>query len=233
MLEFALQQTSDGGYIVAGYTGEYIWVLKLSSDGDIEWQRTYGGRDSDVANSIQQTSDGGYIVAGYTASFGAGHYDIWVLKLSSDGDIEWQRTYGGRDSDRSYSIQQTSDGGYIVAGYTDSFGARNIWVLKLSSDGDIEWQRIYGGRDSDKSYSIQQTSDGGYIVAGDTDSFGRGGNNIWVLKLSSDGDIEWQRTYGDGSFDIAYSIKQTSDGGYIVAGRTSSFGAGHYDIWVL
>ena len=200
-----------------------------------QWAKTYGGSKEEYANSIQQTSDGGYIVAGYTKSFGAGETDIWVLKLSSNGAIEWHHTSGGINTDKSYSIQQTSDGGYIVAGRTASFGAGHydIWVLKLSSNGAIEWQRTYGGRSSDVAYSIQQTSDGGYIVAGYTDSFYAGGEAIWVLKLSSDGDIEWQRTYGDGSFDIAYSIQQTSDGGYIVAGRTTSFGAGSYDIWVL
>ena len=140
-----IQETDDGGYIVAGYTysfgagNEDIWVLKLDEDGNVEWQKTYGGSDEDWAHSIQQTSDGGYIVAGYTYSFGAGEGDFWVLKLDENGNVEWQKTYGGSDYDRAKSIQQTDDGGYIVAGSTYSFGAGyyDFWVLKLDENGEI------------------------------------------------------------------------------------------------
>ena len=237
----SIQQTSDGGYIVAGTSwsfvaGNYdIWVLRLSSTGTIDWQHTYGGSGDDHASSIQQTSDGGYIVAGSTSSFGAGDYDICLLKLSSTGTIDWQHTYGGSKLDRVISIQQTSDGGYIVAGETVSFGAGvgDIWVLKLSSTGTIDWQHTYGGSGFDWANSIQQTSDGGYIVAGISYSFRAGNEDIWVLRLSSTGTVDWQHTYGGSGFDDARSIQQTSDGGYIVAGTTSSFGAGYYNIWVL
>ena len=199
-----------------------------------QWATTYGGSGTDEANFIQQTSDGGYIVAGMTDSFGAGEYDIWVLKLSPDGEIEWQKTYGGSGTDEANFIQQTSDGGYIVAGMTDSFGAGeyDIWVLKLSSTGDIEWQKTYGGSRWDETPSIQQTSDGGYIVAGSA-NFGGGSRDFWILKLSPDGEIEWQKTYGGSDHDFAHSIQQTSDGGYIVAGYTFSWGAGSEDFWVL
>jgi uncharacterized delta-60 repeat protein len=233
-------QTTDGGYIVAGYTNSFgagfynFWILKLNSAGNIEWQKTYGGGDYDKAYSIQQTNDGGYIVLGNTESFGAGGQDIWVLKLSSEGDIEWQKTYGGSDADEAHSILQTSDGGYIVAGYTNSFGAGwyDFWVLKFSSDGDIEWQKAYGGSSDDIAHSIQQTSDGRYIVVGETNSFGAGGVDIWILKLSSGGDVEWQKALGGSSDDIAYCIQHTIDGRYIVAGYTGSFGAGDYDFWI-
>ena len=236
-----IQQTNDGGYIVAGEAQlfdavwQHFWILKLSSDGEVEWQRAYGGNYWDRATSIQQTSDGGYIVAGNTYSFGAGKSDFWVLRLSSDGGIEWQHAYGGSEFDDAHSIQQTSDGGYIVAGETYSFGAgkKDFWVLKLSSDGDIEWQHAYGGSEFDCAHSIQQTSDGGYIVAGHTMSFGAGSADVWVLKLNSTGEIEWKHSYGGGESDAAYSIHQTNDGGYIVAGHTISFGAGNLDIWVL
>ena len=237
----SIQQTSDGGYIVAGYTMSFgagnhdLWVLKLNADGSIAWQKTYGGSGDERADSIQQTSDGGYIVAGYTMSFGAGYADLWVLKLNADGTVAWQNTYGGQYDDEAYSIQQTSDGGYIVAGSTGSFGAGNldIWVLKLNTDGSIAWQSTYGGSSVDEATTIQQTSDGGYIVAGDTMSFGAGNLDLWVLKLNADGSIAWQKTYGGSSQDQATSIQQTSDGGYIVAGYTMSFGAGNFDIWVL
>jgi uncharacterized delta-60 repeat protein len=240
---FSIQQTSDGGYIVAGYTYSFgagnsdFWVLKLNASGDVVWQKTYGGGGNDGAYSIQQTSDGGYIVAGYTSSFGAGGSDFWVLKLDAGGDVVWQKTYGGGYGDWTLSIpiRQTSDGGYIVAGGTESFGAGGIdvWVLKLDASGDVVWQKTYGGAGNDWAHFIQQTSDGGYIVAGGTYSFGAGYDDFWVLKLDAGGDVVWQKTYGGGFYDDASSVQQTSDGGYIVAGETWSFSATGYDVWVL
>jgi uncharacterized delta-60 repeat protein len=237
---YSIQQTTDGGYIVAGRTHSFgagyadIWVLKLDPNGDVQWQKTYGGPDWDTAYSIQQTSDGGYIVAGMTESFGAGYADIWVLKLDSNGDVQWQKTYGGPGNDGAYSIRQTADGGYIVSGeYSFGAGYVDIWVLKLDSNGNVQWQKTYGGPDWDTAYSIQQTSDGGYIVAGWTASFGAGVSDLWVLKLDPNGNIQWQKTYGGSANDRAESIQQTTDGGYIVAGWTYSFGAGNFDMWVL
>ncbi len=244
----SIQQTSDGGYIVAGQTsfgagsGD-IWVLKLNADGSLTgpnaWQKTYGfSMSGEYASSIQQTSDGGYIVAGYTDSGGGSGGNAWVLKLKANGDVDWQNTYGSSMHDSANSIQQTSDGGYIVAGQT-AFGAGSgdIWVLKLNADGSLTgpnaWQKTYGfSMSGEYASSIQQTSDGGYIVAGYTDSGGGSGGNAWVLKLKANGDVDWQNTYGSSMHDSANSIQQTSDGGYIVAGETA-FGAGSGDIWVL
>jgi hypothetical protein len=239
---YSIQQTSDGGYIVAGEAysfgagGSDACVLKLDGDGNVQWQKTYGGSNLDSASSIQQTSDSGYIVAGQTGSFGAGFYDAWVLKLDGDGYVQWQKTYGGTDSDFVNSIQQTSDSGYIVAGQTGSFsaGSYDVWVLKLDGDGYVQWQKTYGGAaNNDSANSIQQTSDNGYIVAGQTQSFGAGGYDAWVLKLDGDGYVQWQKTYGGTSEDEVYSIQQTSDNGYIVAGQTYAFGAVYSDAWVL
>ncbi len=236
-----IQQTSDGGYIVAGYTRPInavkgdIWILKLSTAGVIEWQRTYGESDDDYAECIQQTNDGSYIVAGHTKSFGAGGSDIWILKLDSKGNIKWQRTYGGSDLDLVYSIQQTDDDGYILVARTCSFGAGSddIWILKLDSEGNIKWQRTYGGTSYDMAYSIQQTSDRGYIVAGRTYSFGEGKDDAWILKLTSSGDIEWQRTYGGSGYDGSSFIQQTSDGGYIVLGYYTFDCLEGADTWIL
>jgi len=200
-----------------------------------EWAKTYGGSSSDYVKSIQQTTDGGYIVAGSTYSFAAGVIDFWVLKLDSSGNVTWQKTYGGSGGDSASSIQQTTDDGYIVAGYTNSFaaGVIDFWVLKLDSSGNVTWQKTYGGSESDFASSIQQTTDGGYIVAGSTHSFGAGDEDFWVLKLDSSGNVTWQKTYGGSGGDSASSIQQTTDGGYIVAGSTHSFGAGSSDIWIL
>lgn len=237
---YSLQQTIDGGYIVAGIsffvdtqTADIV-ILKLSVDGTEEWSKTYGGTGDDRAYSILLTDEGGYIVAGYTSSFGAGDNDIWILKLASDGSIEWQKTYGGSESEETHSILHTSDGGYIIAGYSASFGAGlDFLVIKLNTGGEIEWQKTYGGSRLDVAYSIQQTFDGGYIVAGETESFGAGNKDMWILKLSILGNIEWQRMYGGGQNEEASSIQQTVDGGYIVAGFTDTYGAGEQDILIL
>jgi uncharacterized delta-60 repeat protein len=228
----SIQQTSDGGYIAAGNDG--FWVAKLDSTGSVEWQKSYGG-SNDMATSVQQTPDGGYIVVGSTSSNGAGGFDFWVLKLNSNGLVEWQKTYGGSGDDYASSVQETADGGYVVAGSTDSFGAglSDAWVLKLSSVGSVVWQKTYGGSGEDNASSVQQTLDGGYIVAGSTTSFGAGSRDIWILKLDATGSVQWQTTYGGIGDDYTSSIQNTTDGGYLVAGSTNSFGAGGYDFWVL
>ncbi|MCK4821760.1 hypothetical protein KA005_38695, partial [bacterium] len=164
-------------------------MLKLNSLGDIEWQRTYGGELCDCANAIQITSDGGYVITGCTDSFGTGENNSWILKLNSSGNIEWQRAYGGSDSYVLYSIQQTRDGGYVVAGNVWFSSFPDIWVLKLSSLGDVEWQHTYGGYNIDYARSIQQTNEGGFIVAGRTDLLGSGSNDLLVIKLGPNGDI--------------------------------------------
>ncbi len=231
----SVQQTADGGYIVAGGADGDAWVLKLNSDGTVAWQKAYGGPGTDYATSVRQTGDGGYIVAGYADASGSGNTDAWLLKLNSSGTVLWQKTYGGPEIDAVVSIQQTGDGGYIAAGYSDSFnpGSRDAWVLKLNASGSVLWQKAYGGPGEDFVSSIQQTADGGYIVAGYTSSFGAGNEDAWVLKLNGDGSVAWQKTYGGSGDEEAKSIQQTADGGYIVAGYTSSFGAGNGDVWVL
>jgi len=238
---YSIQQTSDGGYIVTGYTISYgagsddIWVLKLDSAGSQIWAKTFGGAGSENASSVQQTTDGGYIVAGYTTSYGAGGGDIWMLKLNSSGNQVWAQTFGGTQTDAASSVQQTTDGGYIVAGYTTSYGAGggDIWVLKLDSSGNQMWAQTFGGTGTDAASSVQQTPDGGYIVAGDTYSYGAGVSDIWVLKLDSFGNQTWAQLFGGTESDQAHSVKLTPDGGYIVAGVTSSYGAGGADVWVL
>lgn len=239
----SILETAGGGYVVAGETKSFgagdwdVWVLKLDEDGAIQWQRTYGGEDLDMSSAepIQQTSDGGYVLTGRTKSFGAGGSDAWAVKLDKDGTMQWQKTYGGSADEYARSIKQTPDGGYVVAGYTESFGAgdMDVWVLRLDGNGDLQWDKTYGGPASDVTYSIQRTLDGGYVLAGETESFGAGDGDAWVLKLGKDGAIQWQKTYGGKAWDGAVSIRQTSNGGYAVAGETETFGAGQLDFWVL
>jgi hypothetical protein len=267
----SIQQTSDGGFIVAGETrsndgdvsGNHgksdAWVVKLNSLGDILWKKCLGGTGNDYARSIQQISDGGFILTGYTNSNNGdvsgnnGYYDAWVVKLNSSGDILWQKCLGGTYDDYARSIQQTSDTGFILAGYTFSndgdvsgnHGFSDAWVVKLNSSGDIIWQKCFGGTNEDYAYSIQQTSDSGFIVAGytfsnDGDVSGYHGYfDYWVVKLNSSGDIEWQKCLGGTYYDYAYSIQQTSNGGFIVAGSTNSNNGdvsgyhGYFDYWVV
>ncbi len=236
----SVQQTSDGGYILAGYTAPLgapgdILLIKTDANGNIIWAKTYGGSADEYASSVQQTSDGGYIVAGWTTSFGAVWTDIFLIKTDANGNIIWAKTYGGTGFDYAYSVQQTSDGGYIVAGETNSFGA--VWydafLIKTDANGDVEWAKTYGGIDEDLAFSVQQTSDGGYIVAGFTESFGVGGDDIFLIKTDANGNIIWAKTYGGTNNDWAYSVQQTSDGGYILAGLTPSFGAGFSDAFLV
>jgi len=243
----SLFATSDGGYIFAGQTipqnpqnpDDYfdILVIKIDSDGNIQWQRVYATDQEDAAyGGIHETTDGGYRVLGFTMpARWYGNHVLWVLKLTPNGDIEWQQTYGtdyGIDVPRAFNL--TNDGGCIISGYTYSYGTEKIWILKLDSSGNIEWQRTYGGNHIDESgNSIHQTDDGGFIVAGSTWSFGAGDGDYCVLKLDSSGDIEWQRAYGGEGLDFAHGIQVASDGGYIVVGRTETFGAGGTDCWIL
>ncbi len=223
------------------------WALFPSLVSASYWAKTYGGSYYDEARAIQQTSDGGYIVAGWTESFGAGRADILVLKLDSDGQLEWQRTYGGSNTDRAYSIQQTSDGGYIVAGESASFsndGTFDMWILKLKSNGDIEWEKRYhqnGNYLHEGAFSARQTTDGGYIVVGWMNS--NRGIDIIAMKLVSDGSIVWQKDIGkkpegvytnDPHDDIAYSVEQTNDGGYIIAATTTVPATVWYPVpWII
>ncbi len=228
----SIKQTTDGGFIVVGYTesfGSGLWVLKTDRNGNISWQKIYGGGYSGYQHaSIQQTTDSGYIVAG--AGWGL---DVCVIKLDQTGNISWQKTYGGSENDEAFSIQQTTDGGFIVAGYTFSFGTgyNDMWILKLDQTGNISWQKTYGGSDYDDAYSIQQTADGGFIVAGRTHSFGAGGWDMLVLKLDQTGNVSWQKTYGGNGDEAAYSIRQSTDGGFIVSGESSSLGT--FCMWIL
>jgi hypothetical protein len=267
----SVQQTADGGYIVAGFTqsnngdvtgnhgGYDYWVVKLNSNGNVQWQKCLGGTGDDHSSSVQQTTDGGYIVAGRTGSNDGdatgnhGDWDYWVVKLDSSGNIQWQKCLGGTGSDFASSIQQTTDGGYIVAGYTYSnegdvtgnHGYSDYWVVKLNSSGNVQWQKCLGGTGDDFASSVQQTTDGGYIVAGQTGSNdgdvtgNHGYGDCWVVKLDSSGNILWQKCLGGTSVEWAFSIQQTTDGGYIAAGRTGSNDGdvtgnhGYWDYWVV
>jgi hypothetical protein len=236
---YSVQRTSDGGYIVAGSTfylgggGNNILLIKIDTNGDVQWAKTYGGTGAELAHSVQQTSDGGYILAGTTIIGGSGN-EALLIKTDAYGNVQWAKTYGGINADFAYSVQQTSDGGYIVAGTTYSFGVGgDILLIKTDANGNVIWAKTYGGTGYDEAYSVQQTSGGGYIVAGTTNSFGAGGFDVFLIKTDAFGNVQWAKTYGEAGNDAANSVRQTSDGGYIVAGGTHSFSAGWGDIFLI
>lgn len=237
---WTIQQTIDGGYIISGRTNSFgagnwdIFVVRTNSNGDAIWTRTYGGSNADWADDLKATSDGGFIFAGRTMSFGNGSGDFYLVKSDSLGVIEWSRTYGGTADERAFSVQQTADGGYLIAGETFSFGQGvDCYVVKTDADGDTLWTRNYGGNADDWASSIQQTTDGGHLIAGQTGSFGAGGNDFYILRTDAQGDTLWTRVHGGSATEYAFSIQQTTDGGYIVAGWTTSFGAGSWDFYVV
>jgi len=275
--ESQIQKTTDGGYILScrsysndgdvsgNHGGGDIWVVKLTNQGIIEWQKCLGGSRYEQGRSIRQTSDGGYILTG-TATSNDGDVigihglieDIWVVKLSSLGVIQWQKCLGGSQGENGYTINQTLDGGYILIGRTQSndgdvsgnHGDYDAWVVKLSSLGLIQWQKCLGGSGIDFVPSLNKTTDGGYIITGrtqsnDGDVSGNHGPNlwsqgdIWVVKLSSLGVIQWQKCLGGSQDEGGYTIQQTTDGGYILNGYSSSNDgdvSGNYgqgDVWVV
>jgi len=212
-----------------------LLIASAHAQPDSLWSRAFGGANTDVCNSVQQTSDGGYFLAGSTYSFGSGLTDFWLVKTDAQGDSLRSRTFGGSDFEWCTSVQQTSDSGYVLAGHTRSFGAGNydLWLVKTDANGDSLWSRTFGGSSNDYCSSVQQTSDGGYVLAGYTYSFGAGDYDFWLVKTDAQGDSLWSRTYGGTWEDCCWSFQQTSDGGYVLAGRTSSFGAGISDFWLV
>jgi hypothetical protein len=267
----AVSETSDGGAIVAGRTqsqdGDVVgqhgswdaWVLKFDDTGTIQWSLCLGGSSQEYAEACQQTDDGGYIIAGWTRSTDGdvtnnqGFSDYWVIKLDGNGDLQWQRTYGGEGGDYAYAMALTSDGGYVVAGssnsdsgdVTDNHGAEDVWVVKLDADGDIEWQRSMGGTNNDIAHEIRACADGGYIVTSETSSSNgdvigsNGSDDFWAVKLDQSGTPQWQACLGGTSDDQPEDGLMTMDGGYAAVGRTTSTNGdvtgqhGNGDIWVV
>ena len=239
---FSAQQTNDGGYIGAGYTSSIgagyndFYLVKTDAFASVEWTHTYGGSNDDWAYCVRQTSDGGFVACGYTMSYGAGAMDFYLVRTDSLGDTLWTHTYGGVASEEAYSVQETSDGGFIIAGYTSSFGGpyKNFYLVKTDASGDTLWTRAYGGTYDEVARSIRQTSDNGFIIAGYTHTYHPPSSyNFYLIKTNSLGDTLWTHTYGGNSVDEAYALDLTSDNGYVLTGKTYSFGAGGYDAYLV
>jgi len=248
---FSVDEANDGGYVVAGATHSYgvgidAWLFKTYPNGTMQWQKNYGGLGYDCASCVQKTNDSGYILAGATNSFSSdGYNDIWLIKTDSVGTMEWTRTIDTSGIERANSVQQTSDGGYIIAGnYRFDIPPTwdNFWLVKTNATGYMEWEVPWGGNGTDVAYSAQETKDGGFIAAGSTMNYytiengtmSFGSTDAVLVKTDSGGNIEWNRTYGrSDTVEQFYSVQQTFDGQYIAAGYTNSSGTGSFDFWLI
>ena len=240
---YSIQQTADEGYIIAGMTSSYntkqnfdAWLVKTDADGNQVWYKIFGGDDRDWARSVHLTTDGGYIVVGETYSYGAGIQDAWLIKTDAGGNRVWDKTFGGEGWHYAPSVLQTVDGDYVIAGSTqDSIAVSpDAWLIKTDADGNLIWDKTFGGGGHDRFNSIMQTADGGYIIAGNTESYGAGEWwDAWLIKTDADGNQVWDKTFGGVQSDGARSVQLTADGGYIIAGRTESYGAGGSDAWLI
>jgi len=250
---FTACETSDGNYIMIGATESYdagngdIWLVKADPNGNELWNKTFGGPAWECGRSIIETSDGNYLLAGGTESF-VDEYDrdVWLIKTDPDGNVLWNKTFGGSGKDDSWSVQETNDCGYVIVGCTDSFSAHNrsifdlnaveyldVLLIKTDQDGNEEWIRTFGGGSYDLGYSGQQTNDGGYIITGVTKSYGNGFGDFWLIKTDSNGYEEWNRTFGGANDEYSRSVRQTSDVGYIIVGDTGVRNNASYDVWLV
>jgi len=234
--------TNDGGYALAGITtsfgngGHDLWLVKTDENGDSLWSRTYGRPYNDNCGSAIQTSDGGYLLVGNTRYEYQGQTDWWIVKTDINGDSLWSRTFGGYSNDMCQSVLQTSDGGYVLAGETKSInGSDDWWLIRTDINGDSLWSRVFGNADrGDNCSFVGETFAGGYMLAGGiNEPLPSREMDMWLIVTDSNGDSLWSRTYGGPGGEWAYSVQQTADGGFALAGRTNSYGSGGFDVWLL
>jgi hypothetical protein len=274
-------KTLDGGYAVLGYTNSTdgdvqgkssavndYWLLKLDSNGNLEWNKTYGGSKDDRGQGLTQTIDGGYALTGYAmsddgdGSINNGFHDNWVLKVDALGTIEWEKSFGFSGHDHSYDILETQDGGYFFTGFLDITSARSdgntekassltrhgvgeFWGTKIDERGELQWRGYFGGTNNDRSHAVVQSDDGGFVMAGfsESDDFDitdtQGSYDFWMVKVDAIGNMLWERSFGGSGIEIAHDIAKTNDGGYVLTGNTFSTDGdisqanGESDFWLI
>ncbi|MCX7697992.1 MAG: hypothetical protein N2114_00800 [Candidatus Goldbacteria bacterium] len=242
----SIQQTTDGGYIIAGFTNSFGasgyngYLVKTDSFGNTIWSNTFGGNGSDQLNFVRQTVDSsGYIIIGSTDSYGVpGYKNIYLVRTNNNGTAIWTKAFGeNKYNCYGKSVHQTSDDGYFIVGtkeYTGGFGyTTDVFLIKTDNIGTMTWSKTIGGSSIDNGFFGQQTKDGGYIVIGQTFSYGAGNSDIYLIKIDNSGNTVWSKTFGGTSVDVGYSIQQTKDEGYIIVGKTTSYGAGDYDVYLI
>ncbi len=274
-------QTSDGGYAVLGFTNSIdgdlsekvlnvndYWLLKLDADGNLQWNKTYGGSGDDRGQSVIQTTDGGYAIVGYAmsddgdGSNNEGFHDNWILRLDASGNILWERSFGFSGHDHSYDVVQTSDGGFFFSGFLDvtssegqgstakapfltNHGVGEFWGTKLDANGNLMWRRYFGGTNNDRSFGVVEANDGGLVMVGASESNdfdisnSKGSYDFWVVKVSSSGELIWERSFGGTGIDKGYAIVKTQDNSYAITGNTFSADTdisknnGESDVWLI
>ncbi len=260
----AIIATTDGGYAILGFSNSIdgdltdktievndYWLLKLDADGNLEWNKTYGGSKDDRGQSLVQTKDGGYAMTGYAMSSDGdgsnneGFHDNWIVKLDATGMIEWEKSFGFSGHDHSYDILQTDDEGFFFVGFLDITSARadgntdkggsltahgvgEFWGTKIDPKGDLQWRGYFGGTNNDRAHAVVQADDGGFVLSGFTESDDydisdtRGSYDFWIVKVDRNGNLLWERSFGGTGIEISRDIAKTYDGGYVVAGNTFS-----------
>jgi hypothetical protein len=276
----SLAQTSDGGFILTGYSmssdGDASknegfhdnWILKLDAQGNLEWESSYGFSGHDHSYDILEASQGGYFFTGFLditsaradgntekgnslTSHGVGEF--WGTKIDEEGSVQWRGYFGGTNNDRAHGVVQTNDGGFVMAGFTESDdfdisntnGSYDFWVVKVDAFGNLIWEQSFGGEGIEVSYDIAKTADNGFVVVGNTFStngdilLNHGESDMWMIKLDEEGNLIWEQTYGGSQFDLAQAVVQSKDGGFLITGNTksddkdSSLNNGENDIWVV
>lgn len=274
-------ETNDGGYAVLGFSNSTdgdlqgktlpvndYWLLKLDSEGNVQWTQTYGGSKDDRGQAIIQTFDGGYAITGYAMSDDGdgsnnnGFHDNWIIKLDANGNLQWEKSFGFSGHDHSYDLVQTPDGGFFFVGFLDitsaladgtyykrysltSHGVGEFWGTKIDASGNIEWRQYYGGTNNDRAHAVVASDDGGFVMAGFSESEdfdisnSRGSYDFWVVKISSTGELIWERSFGGTGIEIAFDIAKAANGSYLIAGHTFStdqdifLNNGEADSWLI
>lgn len=219
-------------FLIFSFSGYFLYAQTAP---DTLWTKHFGGIHEDSSTCIRENSDSSLIIIGTTDQTGNGMNDIWLIKTDENGNMLWDKTFGGNQNDFSIMGQQTADGGFIIAGTTESFGngMRDFWLIKTDADGNEEWNQTYGTAENDRTQYVEQTSDGGYVVTGGTGNFENNNQDVWLIKTDENGNLEWQQTYGGNGNEKTYTVHQETDGNYILAGLTSSYGNGMYDAYLI
>ncbi len=229
-------QATDGGYIISGYTTSFgvdssdVYLIKIDEVGNLVWEKTFGGTGNDHGTDVVSSMDGGYLITGNTSSTGNGASDVYLVKTDVAGNLLWEKTFGGNNSDYGTSLIRTSDGGYIVLGLTKSFGddEGDVYLFKIDLNGNLEWEKTYGSTEMDYCYSIRETSGGDYLITGKTYPIGSNASDVYLLKVDVNGNLIMDKQYGGNESEWGSDVIETADGRYLIIGTTYSFGRGIY-----
>jgi hypothetical protein len=238
---YSVQECVSGGFIVAGHAYSFgagvddVYLIRTNADGNTLWTKVYGGVDTDWGCSLAECDSGGFIIAGVTGSFGAGHTDIYLLRIDAGGDTLWAKTYGGDTFDYGFCVRECAAGGFVISGETESFGVgySDVYLIRTDTNGDTLWTKTYGGDAYDYGESVQECASGGFIIAGGTDSYGAGSYDVYLIRTDANGDTLWTRTYGGVDGEYGWSVAECSSGGFIVTGWTETSAVGGQDAYIV